>query len=119
MLKISYNIHEAYLSLICSTQVLKANEEGRLIEVFGCGTAVVVCPVGNIKYNGVNIQIPVDTSNTAVSQRCLKTLRDIQYGAVDHPWAVDIASPDILHLSPLEKERLADYTKSIQQHLHF
>ena len=75
--------------------------------------------MGNIKYNGVNIQIPVDTSDTAVSQRCLKTLRDIQYGAVDHPWAVDIASPDILQLSQLEKERLADYTKSIQQHLHF
>lgn len=100
-------------------QVLKANEEERLVEIFGCGTAVVVCPVGNIKYNGVNIQIPVNPSETAVSQRCLKTLRDIQYGVIDHPWAVEIGNSNILQLSPLEQERLADYTASIQQHLHY
>ena len=51
--------------------------------------------------------------------RYLKTLRDIQYGAMDHPKAVDIASPNIGQLSPLEKEWFADYTKSIQQHFVF
>ena len=95
---------------------MKANEEGRLVEMFGCGTAVVVCPVGNIKYNGVNVQIPVDNSPNAVSQRCLQTLRDIQYGGVEHPWAIEIGSNP--ELSEIEKERLATYTESIRQHLH-
>ena len=100
-------------------QVLKANSEGRLVEMFGCGTAVVVCPVGNINYKGVRVSIPVDTSKTAVSKRCFETLQNIQYGNVSHPWAVDISDTNLDILSSsVEKQRLEDYSTAIQKHLY-
>ena len=101
-------------------QVLKANSDGRLVEMFGCGTAVVVCPVGNINYNGVRVPIPVDTSKTSVSKRCFETLQNIQYGNISHPWAVDITDPNLHNLNSLvETQRLEEYSKAIQKHLHY
>ena len=32
------------------SEILKARDEGRLIEVFGTGTAAIVSPVGSINY---------------------------------------------------------------------
>ncbi len=52
-----------------SLQVMSAQAEGRLIEMFGAGTAAIVSPVGNIYYNDKLNSIPVDASPTAVSQR--------------------------------------------------
>jgi hypothetical protein len=48
---------------------MSAQAEGRLIEMFGAGTAAIVSPVGNIYYNDKLNPIPVDASPTAVSQR--------------------------------------------------
>ena len=48
---------------------MSAQAEGRLIEMFGAGTAAIVSPVGNIYYNDKLNPIPVDASATAVSQR--------------------------------------------------
>ena len=50
-------------------QVMQAKADNKLLEIFGCGTAAIVCPVGNIKYNGVNVAIPVDEQDNAVSKR--------------------------------------------------
>merc|ERR1719376_1014338 len=95
-------------------EVLKANQEGRIVEIFGCGTAVIVCPVGNIKYKSDMVPIPVDTTENSVSMRITKQLNDIYYGKINHPWAVDISSQ--INLSQQEEERLEKYTKSILQH---
>ena len=32
------------------SEILKARDEGRLIEMFGTGTAAIVSPVGSINY---------------------------------------------------------------------
>ena len=48
---------------------MSAQSEGRLIEMFGAGTAAVVSPVGNIYYNDKLNPIPVDASPNALSQR--------------------------------------------------
>jgi hypothetical protein len=50
---------------------MTAQAEGRLIEMFGAGTAAIVSPVGNIFYGDKLNAIPVDVSDNAVSKRSL------------------------------------------------
>lgn len=58
---------------------------GRVLEVFGSGTACVVCPVGSIDYEGKVMSIP----GPKLALRLNKALTDIQYGVVSsHPWSV-------------------------------
>jgi branched-chain amino acid aminotransferase len=58
--------------------------------MFGAGTACVVSPIERIYYNGENLLIPTMEDSNALWKQCLKTLLDIQYGRIKHPWAVDI-----------------------------
>jgi hypothetical protein len=51
---------------------MAAQSEGRLVEMFGAGTAAVVSPVGNIYYDGKLNPISVDASESAVSKRCVE-----------------------------------------------
>jgi len=97
-------------------EVLQAKAENRLVEIFGCGTAAIVCPVGNIKYNGVDVPIPVDEEDNALSKRLRSTMSDIYYGRTLHPWAPEIE--DWAEESQLEKERLKSYEQTILQHMH-
>jgi len=97
-------------------EVLKAKAENRLIEIFGCGTAAIVCPVGNIKYQDKMLPIPVDDTEKSISKRLRSTMSDIYYGRIDHPWAVDIEN--WAEMSDLEEKRLKDYKESIVQHMH-
>lgn len=60
----------------------------QLIEIFGAGTACVVCPVSSISYQDKEYNIPA--SEESLSQRFYKTISDIHYGRVQHPWAVDV-----------------------------
>lgn len=69
-------------------EIIQAHEEKRLLEVFGAGTACVVCPVANISYQNRDYKIP--PSDSPLSQRFFKTMSDIHYGRVQHPWAVAI-----------------------------
>jgi len=64
--------------------------EGKLLEMFGCGTAAVVSPVGAVCYEGREIAIPQMTPETSLAQRFHKELTDIQYGRKQHPWSVEI-----------------------------
>lgn len=41
-------------------EMIKAVEEGRLIEAFGAGTAAIVSPVKSFNYKDVVYQIPID-----------------------------------------------------------
>ena len=63
----------------------------QLIELFGAGTACVVCPISRLLYQGRDIHIPVPAEGAdSVSRRFYNALMDIQYGKIAHPWAVDI-----------------------------
>lgn len=59
-------------------EVMEAAEEDRLLEVFGCGTAVLVCPIKEIMYKDVTIQVPIDEEKGAgpLAQRILQMLND-------------------------------------------
>ncbi|BES90181.1 branched-chain-amino-acid aminotransferase [Nesidiocoris tenuis] len=63
------------------------SREGRVLEVFGAGTACIVSPVSSIHYSGEMIQIPTLDQPSPVYSRILQTLLAIQYGHIEHPWA--------------------------------
>lgn len=69
-------------------ELLDFHAEGRLLEMFGSGTAAVVSPVGGLFYQGRMHKIP--TPSEGVANRANKEINDIYYGVKRHPWAVDI-----------------------------
>lgn len=65
-------------------------KEKRLLELFGAGTACVVCPIGRVHYMNEDLIIPSLDDSESIQKRLLKTLLDIQYGRVAHEWSVVI-----------------------------
>ncbi|XP_056309553.1 branched-chain-amino-acid aminotransferase, mitochondrial isoform X3 [Danio aesculapii] len=68
-------------------ELLGALDEGRVLEVFGSGTACVVCPVGSLLYKGQTYQIPTMKNGPDLAKRFHKDLTDIQYGRLQRDWA--------------------------------
>jgi len=60
----------------------------QLKEMFGSGTACVVCPVNRILFLKENIPIPTMDTGAEVANRFYKELTDIQYGRREHKWSV-------------------------------
>ncbi|MEN8257101.1 MAG: branched-chain amino acid aminotransferase [Thermodesulfobacteriota bacterium] len=66
-------------------EVFAANEQGRLKEVFGSGTAAIISPVGSLHYKGKECQI--NSGNTGeLAQRLFDDLQAIQYGYKEDPY---------------------------------
>lgn len=72
--------------------VLNLLEEGRLLELFGAGTAVIVTPVESIVYLGKRYHIPTIKTPNPLYKLLKNKLEDIQYGRIEHPWATIIRS---------------------------
>lgn len=72
-------------------EIFAAHARGDLKEVFGSGTAAVISPVGNIKYDGKEISIG-DGKVGSFAARLFKELTDIQYGRTADPftWVVEV-----------------------------
>ncbi|KAK0970112.1 branched-chain-amino-acid transaminase bat2 [Friedmanniomyces endolithicus] len=71
-------------------EVCEAAEEGRLMEVFGSGTAAVVSPVRSIGYRGklVSCGLPEDREVGEVTLKMKDWIEGIQYGEeAGHPWS--------------------------------
>ncbi|CAE7457727.1 unnamed protein product, partial [Symbiodinium microadriaticum] len=90
------SVNEKWITM---KDVLKARDEGRLVEAFGAGTAAIVSPVNNIGYLNHDINIPVGEDaadmmgrkdKLSMAERVRKQLLDIQYGRVEHAWSVPI-----------------------------
>lgn len=69
-------------------ELMEANEDGRLLEMFGSGTAAIVSPIGGIHYEGK--MRPIPTPEDSLAQRVMDSMCDIYYGRRSHPWAVEI-----------------------------
>ena len=69
-------------------EVAEAAKEGRLIEVFGSGTAAVVAPVRNISYHGESIScgLQADQEVGPITLRFKDWIEGIQYGEEEHEW---------------------------------
>lgn len=66
---------------------------GRVVEMFGAGTACVVSPIKEIGYMGEDIKIPLDPKDSTsqagpYTRRFNDAINAIQYGEVEHPWSV-------------------------------
>jgi hypothetical protein len=97
---------------MCTEQIEDAAKTGRLLEVFGTGTACAVQPItGLLKNDNTEITIPFDSEAAAhwlaklpgmalaqpgtdepfsLCGRLTRILLDFQYGNVESPWSVPI-----------------------------
>lgn len=82
------NVSERKISM---DEVVAASGDGKLIEVFGSGTAAVISPVGEIKYGDKLIKVG-EGKVGPLSQRFYKSLTDIQYGKAEDSfgWTVPV-----------------------------
>jgi branched-chain amino acid aminotransferase len=72
-------------------ELMQAHASGSLKEVFGAGTAAVISPVGQIKYNDQVITIN-DNQTGPVALKYYQAITDMQYGKTEDPlgWIVSV-----------------------------
>jgi branched-chain amino acid aminotransferase len=75
---------------ITMKRFIKALSEGRIKEVFGSGTACVVCPVNKIMFKGQELSIPGTDNPKSLAQRFFKDINDIHYYRKAHNWMESI-----------------------------
>lgn len=70
-------------------EIVAANKSGKLQEVFGCGTAAVISPVGKINYENQEMTIG-DGKVGPLANKLYTSLTDIQFGRARDPfgWVV-------------------------------
>lgn len=73
------NVAERRISI---EEVIDAHSSGKLQEIFGCGTAAVISPVGEIKYGDRVITVGAGRAGP-VASRLFKAITDIQYGRAE------------------------------------
>jgi len=66
-------------------ELIKAHEEGRVIEAFGSGTAAVINPVGSITYQGQTMRLGKEGQVGDLAMRLYDHISDIHYGKLMHP----------------------------------
>ncbi|TKA81437.1 Branched-chain-amino-acid aminotransferase, mitochondrial [Cryomyces minteri] len=73
-------------------ELADAADEGRMLEVFGSGTAAVVSPVRKISWKGRLVECGLQEGQEAgpVAQQMKDWIEGIQYGDEEHPWSVKI-----------------------------
>ncbi|XP_042366919.1 branched-chain-amino-acid aminotransferase, cytosolic [Plectropomus leopardus] len=76
-------VTERYLTM---SQLCSALKQQRVKELFGSGTAAMVCPIGHIVYQGENLYLPCQDKNSQLTSRIAKELTDIQYGRTPSDW---------------------------------
>jgi len=86
--KWGYKVSENRLAI---TDIMKAARENKLEEVFGTGTAAVISPVGELRYEG-EVAVINDFKIGEVTQRLYDTLTSIQWGKIedDMNWTVKV-----------------------------
>ena len=86
---LGYEVEEARLDIF---EILADIESGKITEVFGCGTAAVVSPVGLMAMRGKEYEINGNQTGP-VAQRLFDELMALQYGNRDDPfgWVVPVS----------------------------
>ncbi|XP_068962957.1 branched-chain-amino-acid aminotransferase, cytosolic-like isoform X2 [Petaurus breviceps papuanus] len=80
-----FKVTERYLTM---NDLIVALKENRVKEMFGCGTACIVCPVSDVLYKGENIHVPTMENGSKLTTRVLNQLTDIQYGREESDWTI-------------------------------
>ncbi|NP_001087994.1 branched chain amino-acid transaminase 1, cytosolic L homeolog [Xenopus laevis] len=85
-----FKVSERHLTM---KDLVKALNENRVCEMFGAGTACVVCPVSRVSYRNKDLHIPTMENGPKMAKRFLQELTDIQYGRAASDWMVEVPSP--------------------------
>ena len=80
--------HEVSEQMVHVGEMLADIESGRITEVFGCGTAAVIAPVGKFGYQDKEYVIN-DYEVGPITQRLYQELTDIQYGRIEDRFDTD------------------------------
>ncbi len=85
---LGYEVEERKVSV---DDLVEAQKNGKLEEVFGTGTAAVISPVGKLRYKD-DVWTIGDGSIGELSAKLYKTITDIQWGRSDDPfgWRVKV-----------------------------
>ncbi|KAF4605419.1 hypothetical protein EYR40_004203 [Pleurotus pulmonarius] len=76
---------------ITMKEVKEASQSGKLVELFGAGTAAIISPVHKIGYLNEDIPIPTGPDGMGrIARAVRKELSDIQWGKISHPWSVPV-----------------------------
>ncbi|KAF9499868.1 branched-chain amino acid aminotransferase II [Pleurotus eryngii] len=76
---------------ITMKEVKDASQTGKLVELFGAGTAAIISPVHKIGYLNEDIEIPTGPDGMGrIARAVRKELSDIQWGKISHPWSVPV-----------------------------
>ena len=86
--KWGYKVSEERLPIV---DIMKAGAEGKLEEVFGTGTAAVISPVGELRYED-QVAVINDFKTGELTQRLYDTITGIQWGKLpdDMGWTVKV-----------------------------
>jgi branched-chain amino acid aminotransferase len=79
---LGYEVEEAMIDV---HEMLADVQSGRITEVFGCGTAAVIAPVGKFGFHDEEIIINTGQAGP-VAHELFQRLTDIQYGRVPDPF---------------------------------
>ncbi|XP_005451852.1 branched-chain-amino-acid aminotransferase, cytosolic isoform X2 [Oreochromis niloticus] len=83
-----FKVTECYLTM---SQLCSALKQQRVKEMFGSGTACMICPIGHIVYLGENLHIPCrDKHSVKLTSRLTKELTDIQHGRTPSDWTFEV-----------------------------
>ncbi|AWO97904.1 Branched-chain-amino-acid aminotransferase [Scophthalmus maximus] len=80
-----FKVTERYLTM---GQLCSALKQQRVKEMFGSGTACVICPVGHIVYQGERLHIPCQDKTSLLTSQIVKELTDIQNGRTTSDWTL-------------------------------
>ena len=86
-----WKISERYMTM---PEMAQCEDEGRLLEVFGAGTAAIVSPVRKISWKGRLIDCGLSEAEEAgeVALQMKGWIENIQYGIEEHPWSVKLSA---------------------------
>lgn len=84
-----WKVVERYVKM---QELADAESEGRLVEVFGAGTAAIVAPVRKIVWRDRVLDCGLKPTEEAgeIALKMKGWIEGIQYGDEDHPWSVKI-----------------------------
>jgi branched-chain amino acid aminotransferase len=72
-------------------EMTEASQSGRLVELFGAGTAAVISTVNRVGYMGKDVHIPTGEDGMGpVSRPILRELSGIQRGVIPSEWSVNV-----------------------------
>ena len=82
-----FHVQERHVTV---PELFQVEKEGRLVEVFGCGTGVTIMPVGKLIIDSKSIKTKANESEagSTYARSILDELQGIMYGEINHPYSV-------------------------------